>query len=79
MDWVMKDLEFIRSVVSHWPDSAKFVRLDKDGEICFMGCGTQHDFRPANVKSAKAAFCRAEFHVATGNHYTKEEWQGAKQ
>lgn len=76
----MKDLEFIRSVVTEWPEFATAVRLDKDGEICFMGGSTHSDFKPSDVKSAKAAFVqRGGFFEATGIHYTKEQWQGAKQ
>lgn len=76
----MKDLEFIRSVVTEWPENATSVRLDKDGEICFFGTNCKNDFRPADIKSAKAAFVpRGGFYLGTGSHYTKEQWQGAKQ
>lgn len=40
----MKDLDFIRTVVKEWPEGALSVRLDKDGEICFIGIGGVNDF-----------------------------------
>lgn len=68
----MKDLEFIRKHVKVWPEGAETVRLDKDGEICFIGETTRYDFRPEGYdvnmfNVAEGCFC-------VGKEYTRDEW-----
>lgn len=72
----MKDLEFIRSVVKEWPEGAKTVRLDYDGEICFNGAEPS-DFFPEDLESATAAFVsRGGWREASGLEYTRKQWAG---
>lgn len=78
-----KDLEFIRSVVKTWPEGAESVRLDYDGEICFMGHSTEHDFFPINDEEGKEAFIpdiewECGYLPATGTQYTHKQWAGEK-
>lgn len=47
----MSSLEFIKQHVAELPSGCTEVRLDKDGEICFMGCGVSHDFHPDDFAS----------------------------
>lgn len=68
----MKDLEFIRKHVKVWPEGAETVRLDKDGEICFIGLTTGYDFRPEGYdinmfNAAKGCF-------SVGKEYTGDQW-----
>ena len=45
----MNSLEFIKKNVEKLPDGCRAVKLEIDGEICFIGdCGTEHDFYPKN-------------------------------
>lgn len=73
-----KDLEFIRSLVKTWPEGAKSVRLDFDGEICFIGPTIKYDFSPIDKKAAKEAFIPDSEHLlpATGTQYTHKQWTG---
>lgn len=76
-----KDLEFIRSVVKTWPDGAESVRLDYDGEICFIGTTTEHDCFPIGDEAKEAFIPDSECYIpgypsATGQHYTQKQWAG---
>jgi hypothetical protein len=70
----MKDeiLEYIRTHVTQWPEGAKNVRLDGDGEICFFtDKDDQHcDFRPHDEFKG-----RYVGESSVGNFYTREQWQ----
>lgn len=68
----MKDLEFIRKHVKVWPDGAETVRLDRDGEICFMAPIIEHDFRPKGYDVSM--FNPDESGLSTGKEYTRGEW-----
>lgn len=66
----MKDLEFIRKHVKVWPEGAETVRLDKDGEICFIGDDSvDNDFYPDgyDVSMFNGA-------LGIGVQYTRDEW-----
>ena len=76
----MKDLDFICKHVKVWPDGKDYVRLDADGEICFMGeenTTTWADFRPEGFctdlfigESSEGYNC-----PAVGIKYSFEEWR----
>ena len=68
----MKNLEFIRKHVKVWSEGAETVRLDKDGEICFIGVTTRYDFRPEGYD--ENMFNCAEGCLRTGEEYTRDEW-----
>lgn len=71
----MKDLEFIRKHVKVWPEGAETVRLDKDGEICFMGKNSIFDdFYPSDYNLE--VFNVAKGVYATGKEYTRDELEG---
>lgn len=66
----MKDLEFIRKHVKVWPEGAETVRLDKDGEICFIeDDSVDNDFYPDGYDDTM-------FNGSTGIgvQYTREQW-----
>lgn len=66
----MKDLEFIRKHVKEWPEGAETVRLDRDGEICFIGDdGVDNDFYPDGYD--KNIFNGA---CGIGIKYTRDQW-----
>ena len=64
----MKDLEFIRKHVKVWPEGATTVRLDKDGEICFIGGGLSTDFYPDGYRETMF-----NGHGGIGVQYTRDE------
>ena len=68
----MKDLEFIRKHVKVWPEGAETVRLDVDGEICFMGGELSNDFYPDDYDGSM--FNAAGRRLRTGKEYTREQW-----
>jgi len=66
----MKDLEFIRKHVKVWPEGAETVRLDKDGEICFIeDDSVDNDFYPDGYDDAMF-----NGSVGIGVQYTRDEW-----
>lgn len=67
----MKDLVFIRKHVKVWPEGAETVRLDKDGEICFIG-DLSNDFYPDGYD--ENMFNPDESGLHTGKEYTLDEW-----
>ena len=67
----MKDLEFIRKHVKVWPEGAETVRLDKDGEICFMG-DLSNDFYPDGYD--ENMFNSDKGCLLVGREYTREQW-----
>lgn len=81
-DDVPCDLLYIAKHVMTWPDSRnEWVRLDRDGEICFGEYTTEHDFFPEG-KHEGARNEHPEFLAreggATGRRYTREEWEDAQ-
>lgn len=67
-----KDLEFIRKHVKEWPEDATSVRLDCDGEICFMRCcDSKFDFFPDGFDVSM--FKPDLDYIASGVEYTKKE------
>lgn len=68
----MKDLEFIRKHVKVWPEGATTVRLDKDGEICFMGGELDADFYPDGYDISMFNVAKGVY--ATGKEYSHDEW-----
>ena len=66
-------LEYIKKHVKKWPESAENVRLDKDGEICFMGDVYDTDFHPC--EKFKGVFIPDEEFSECGRLYTREEWE----
>lgn len=66
----MKDLEFIRKHVKVWPEGSETVRLDKDGEICFIGDdNVYNDFYPDGYDDTMF-----NGSVGIGIQYTSDEW-----
>lgn len=66
----MKDLEFIRKHVKVWPEGATTVRLDKDGEICFIeDDSVDNDFYPDGYDDTMF-----NGSAGIGVQYTREMW-----
>lgn len=66
----MKDLEFIRKHVKVWPEGAETVRLDKDGEICFIeDDSVDNDFYPDGYDDTMF-----NGSAGIGVQYTREKW-----
>lgn len=66
----MKDLVFIRKHVKVWPEGAETVRLDKDGEICFIeDDSVDNDFYPDGYDDTMF-----NGSVGIGVQYTREQW-----
>lgn len=78
-----KDLEFLAKELAAWPSNAEYVRLDKDGEICFTlksdELGFPYDFFPVVLDDAKAAFIPREPRKYTGTNYTEGGWSIARE
>lgn len=70
----MKDeiLEYIRKHVTEWPEAATTVRLDRDGEICFID-GCRDDIRP--LEKFQGEYIARNGSKNAGHHYTREQWQ----
>jgi hypothetical protein len=70
-----KDLKFLASILDeeNWPEDAPSVRLDIDGEVCFMGEASRYDFRPSDLDAAKDAFVPAPFQTSIGEEYSLQE------
>lgn len=73
----MKDLEYIAKHVKEWPERAATVRLDADGEICFID-SEEDDFYPEKM------YNEGEFHPEfipdhkrgrVGREYTEYQWE----
>lgn len=72
----MKDeiLEYLKEEVKDWPKDAETVRLDKDGEICFMGSEiVSHDFFP--VADLRVEWVPRKDCAYVGHLYTHEDWR----
>ena len=70
-----KDLIYICEYVDEWVDSyITHVRLDCDGEICFLDYTTQYDFYPEG-EDVTHNFK----HFEDGKDYTKEEFLACKE
>lgn len=68
---VWKDAPFIREHVEEWPEGAESVRLDRDGEICFIGAPLSFDFYPSGYDLSMFR-CEHEG-SAVGVQYTRGE------
>lgn len=69
-----KSLDFIRKHVKTWPEGAETVRLDRDGEICFVGvCGRGYDFYPDGYD--ESMFEPMYEYKVIGIKHTFEEWR----
>ena len=72
---IMKDevLGYIRTQVEYWPVGADNVRLDKDGEICFIGnTESSADFTP--IDKFRGLYVPEIEHGSTGVKYTFFQW-----
>lgn len=72
-----KDLIFLAEQVISWPsDDAATIRLDADGEICFLTTtgSACYDFFPADIDAALQAFVPGSPGSLVGRDYTAEEW-----
>jgi len=66
---VWKDVMLIRKHVKVWPEGATSVRLDRDGEICFMNAPVSFDFYPSGYDISM--FRGKDEDSVTGVQYTR--------
>jgi hypothetical protein len=74
----MNDLEFIRKHVKVWPEGEETVRLDRDGEICFMSSLNSdcNDFYPVGYVGAMFNSGNNSVKRNVGRQYTRDQWLG---
>jgi hypothetical protein len=65
-------LDYIREHVTEWPEGADTIRLDKDGEICFVGCRSIFNFFPVDKFTGQWTGSK---YLGIGNEYAKEQWE----
>jgi hypothetical protein len=77
-DTDMNDLEFIRKHVKVWPEGEETVRLDRDGEICFMSSLNSdcNDFYPVGYVGAMFNSGNNSVKRNVGRQYTRDQWLG---
>lgn len=72
-----KDLNYLAHHVTDWPAPARYVRLDRDGEICFdTHCD---DFFPEGRHTRHPCFIPDEGTTKVGRDYPRAEWEAARQ
>lgn len=75
-----KDLIYICKHVEEWPtDRIYSVRLDNDGEICFLDYTCEYDFYPEGKYPFHDNFVPDVLYSCTGYEYPKEEFLACKQ
>ena len=75
-----KDLIYICKHVEEWPNECYAIRLDSDGEVCFIGSDFE-DFYPEGQLSGKVHPCFISYREADvwGENYLKEEFLACKE